>query len=47
MQTSTLLEQDDVWNEIYDSINLVETLKKALRKENEEYIELARSKPLI
>jgi hypothetical protein len=39
-------EQDDVWNEIYDSINPVETIQKSLRKKNIELIQLARSKPL-
>jgi hypothetical protein len=43
---STPSEQDDLLNEIYYSINPVETIKKALKKENMEYIELARSKPL-
>jgi hypothetical protein len=44
---STPSEQGDVWDGIYDSINPMETIQKALRKENREYIELARSKPLI
>ena len=43
----TPLNHDDLWNEIYYSVKLVETVKKALKKVNMEYIELARSKPLI
>jgi hypothetical protein len=43
---STPSEQDATWNEIYDSINPMETIRKALRKENKELIELARSRPL-
>jgi hypothetical protein len=39
-------EHDDVWDEIYDFINSTKTIRKALRKENREFIELARSKPL-
>jgi hypothetical protein len=39
-------EHDDVGDEIYDSINPMETIRKALRKENRELIELARCKPL-
>ena len=42
---STPSEHDDVWDEIYDSINPMETIRKALRKENREFIELARCKP--
>jgi hypothetical protein len=46
MYMSTSLEQDDLLNEIYYSINLVETIKKALKKKNVEYIELAKSNTL-
>jgi hypothetical protein len=34
-----------VGDEIFDSINPMQTIRKALRKENRELIELARCKP--
>jgi len=43
----TFSKHDDVWNAKYDSINPMETIQKALRKENREFIELAICNPLI
>ena len=44
---STPSEQDDVGDEIFDSINPMETIRNSLRKKNRELIEFARCKPTI
>jgi hypothetical protein len=39
METSTPLEQDDLWNEIYYFFNPMKIIKNALKKENMDNIE--------
>jgi hypothetical protein len=38
-------EHDDQGDEIYDSLNPIETIRKGLRKENKELLQLASCKP--
>ena len=38
-------EHDDQDDEIYDSLNPIETIRKGLRKENKELFQLASCKP--